>query len=119
MWHRIKDLWTHNRKTFLAFVAVLGLTGFFGARAVTQYVYWSDPARQNQTLAEWMTPRYVARSYNIPPEVVKAAWGLDPDGPMRRASLETIAAEIGLTLDEMEQRIMVASASWQQGQTHE
>ncbi|WP_342071231.1 hypothetical protein [Yoonia algicola] len=119
MWHRVKDLWTHNRLPFLAFVAILVLTCFFGMRTVSQSIYWADPARQNQTLAEWMTPRYVARSYAIPPEVVKAAWGLDADGPLRRASLETIAAEIGLPLEEMERRVTEAAAAWHQGRSHE
>lgn len=119
MWHRVKDLWTHNRIAFLAFVVVLVLTGVFGVRAVTQYVYWSDPAKQNQALAEWMTPRYVARSYGVPLDVVKAAWGLTPDTPLRRASLDRIAAEIGLSLDEMEQRVIVAAAAWYQGQPDE
>lgn len=119
MWHRIKDLWTHNRKALVVFVAILALTGFFGVRAVKQYIYWSDPARQNQSLGEWMTPRYVARSYDIPPEVVKAAWGLDPDSPLRRASLETIAAEIGLSLAEMEVRVTEAAAAWHQDPANE
>ncbi len=119
MWHRIKDLWTHNRLLLLVFLAVVALSGFFGVRFTVQLVYWSDPARQNQTLAEWMTPRYVARSYDIPPEVVKAAWGLDPDSPLKRASLERIAAEIGLTLDEMQERITQTAATWHQGKIDE
>ncbi len=119
MWHRIKDLWTHNRIGFVAFVVVLVLTGFFGVRTVSQSIYWADPARQNQTLAEWMTPRYVAKSYGVPPEVVKAAWGLDLDSPLRRASLETIAAEIGLPLEEMERRVTEAAAAWHQGPPNE
>lgn len=119
MWHRVKDLWAHNRVAFLAFVAILGLTGFFGVRTVSQSIYWADPARQNQALAEWMTPRYVARSYAVPPEVVKAAWGLDPDSPLRRASLETIAAEIGMPLTEMESRVTQAAAAWHQARGHD
>ena len=119
MWHRVKDLWIHNRTGFLAFVVVLVLTGVFGVRAVTQYIYWSDPAKQNQSLAGWMTPRYVARSYDVPPEVIKAAWNLNPDSTLRRASLETIAVELGLTLDEMEQRVAEAALAYHEGQPNE
>ncbi|KQI72662.1 hypothetical protein AN191_06535 [Loktanella sp. 5RATIMAR09] len=119
MWHRVKDLWTHNRVAFLAFVIVLCLTTFFGVRTVSQTIYWADPARQNQALAEWMTPRYVARSYGVPPELVKAAWGMAPDNPLRRASLDTIAAEIGLPLAEMERRVTEAAAAWHQGHPDE
>ena len=119
MWHRIKDLWAHNRTALVAFVAVLALTGFFGLRTVSNYIYWADPAHQNQTLAGWMTPRYVARSYAIPPEVVKAAWGLDPDSPLKRASLDTIAVERGMTLDQMQAQIIRAAVTWHQSRAHD
>lgn len=112
MLHRIKDLWAHNHTAVVAFVLVVGLTGIFGVRAVTQYIYWSDPAKQNQDLAGWMTPRYVARSYDVPPEVVKDAWDLDPDGPLKRASLEKIAEELGLTLEQMQAQVAQAAATF-------
>lgn len=32
-----------------------------------------DPAHQDQDLAAWMTPRYVAQSYKLPPNVLGPA----------------------------------------------
>ncbi len=112
MWHRIKDLWTHNRALLIAFVAVICLAGFFGIRAGAQFIYWSDPTHQDQTLAGWMTPRYVSQSYNVPPEVVQSAFDMSPDGPPRRVSLETLAAENGTSMGDMQQRIDDAVNEW-------
>lgn len=119
MWHHLKDFWTYNRAAFLAFVVVFALAGVFGARAVTHYIYWSDPGKQNQRLAGWMTPRYVAKSYDVPPEVIKTAWNLNPDSALRRASLDTIAQELGLTLEEMQQRVAAAALAFHAAQPDE
>ena len=112
MWHRVKDLWIHNRYLLIAFVTAVCLAGFFSVRTVSQFVYWADPARQDQSLASWMTPRYVGRSYDIPPEVVLDAFGLaQRDGP-RRVSLETLASENGVTLEDMQAQLDAAVAAW-------
>jgi hypothetical protein len=112
MWHRIKDLWTHNRYLLIAFVVAISLSGFFSARAVSQFVYWADPAHQDQTLAGWMTPRYVGRSYDITPEVVQEAFNLLQDGAPRRVSLEKLSEEKGISLNEMQWQLDVVVARW-------
>ncbi len=112
MWHRLKDLWQYNRRALLAFVAMLCLAGFFGAKSVSQFIYWSDPKHQDQPLAGWMTPRYVGQSYSIPPEVVQKAFGLTRDGPPRRISLDTLADELGISIQDMQAIIDTAVADW-------
>lgn len=105
MWHRTKDLWTHNRKAFITFLIMVAFMGFFGVRAVGEFIYWSDPAKRDQTLAGWMTPRYVTRSYRVPPDVVRVAFDLQMDERMPRMSLETLSAQTGLSLQELEDRL--------------
>jgi hypothetical protein len=112
MWHRVNDLWQHNRKALMAFVAVLCLAGFFGVKSISQFIYWSDPQHQDQPLAGWMTPRYVAQSYRVPPEVVQSAFHLDTDAPPRRISLETLAGDNDMTMDEMQARVDMTVAAW-------
>lgn len=112
MWYRLKDLWQHNRIALLAFVAILCLAGFFGVRSVSQFIYWADPRHQDQPLAGWMTPRYVGQSYSIPPEIVQQAFDIVEDGPPRRMTLDRIAAEQGITLDEMQARVEAAVQDW-------
>ncbi len=112
MWHRLKDLWQNNRWAFLALVTVLCLAGVFGFKSVSQFIYWSDPQHQDQTLAGWMTPRYVARSYQVPPEVIQDALDLDMDAPPRRISLDRLAQESDLTIETLQSRVDAAVAAW-------
>ena len=112
MWHRLKDLWTHNRYLLLAFVTAISLAGFFGARSISQFIYWADPAHQDQPLAGWMTPRYVGQSYDIPREVVLSVFALDPDAPPRRISLGTLASENGTDLATYQAILDEQVAAW-------
>ena len=112
MWQRIKEIWTYHKIALLALLVVIAAAGFFGSRAVSQMVYWSDPAKLDQPLQGWMTPRYVGRSYKIPPEVVQSAFNLERPAVPRRISLETIAAEQGATLEELQSRLDAAVAAF-------
>ena len=112
MWHRLKDLWIHNRYLLIAFVVAICLSGFFSARAFSQFIYWADPARQDQTLAGWMTPRYVGKSYDSPPEVILEAFDLQQDGNPRRISLDKLSEEKGISLNDMQSQLDVTVARW-------
>ena len=96
----------------MAFVVALCTLGFFGARSLAATIYWMDPAHQDQPLAGWMTPRYVARSYKLPPEVLGEALFLVKGETPRRISLEALAAENDTTLDALQSRIDAAAAEW-------
>lgn len=112
MQHRMKYLWHHHRLALLAFATALSLAGFFGVKSVSQFIYWNDPQHQDQALAGWMTPRYIARSYDVPLEVVQEAFALAADVPPRRISLETLAAERGVTALALQSRLDRAVAAW-------
>lgn len=112
MWHRIKDLWQHNRLALLAFVIAVGALGVFGGRTISHMIYWADPAHQDQALAIWMTPRYVARSHDVPPEVVQQAFFLTPDGPPTRVSMGKIAIENDMTIAQLQDRLDIFVATW-------
>lgn len=112
MWHRIKDIWRHHKIAVMALVIVSTLAGVFGTRSVSQMIYWSNPARADQPLQEWMTPRYVGRSYSVPAEVVQRAFGLErPDVP-QRISLDAIMDAQGSTLEELQARLDAAVADF-------
>lgn len=87
----------------LAIAAVLTL-GFAG-RATYLAVYWSDPAHREQEIAGWMTPRYVAMSWDVPPEVIAAALELERDGTGRRITLEALADARGTTPEALAERL--------------
>ncbi len=99
----------------MAFVVVVCVAGVFGVRSVSHFIYWADPRHQDQPLVGWMTPRYVGQSYNIPPEIVQQAFGILDDGPPHRTTLDRIAIEQNMSLDDMQERIEIAAADWRDG----
>jgi len=109
---RIKSLWINNRIELLAFLTIACVAGFFAIKTISATIYWMDPAHQDQALAAWMTPRYVAQSYQIPPEVLGDALFFDPADPPRRRRLDGIAAENGVTLLDLQNRIDEATANF-------
>lgn len=113
---RLEYLWANNRLALLAFGAVTCIAAFFAINAIAAAIYWNDPRHQDQDLAGWMTPRYVAQSYNIPPEVFAPALFFEPGDPPRRRRLEDIAADNGVTLEDLQTRIDEATAAFRAAQ---
>ncbi|SDX02217.1 hypothetical protein [Litoreibacter albidus] len=71
-------------------VALLGAV-VFGVRALASFVYWHDEAHQSQPIAGWMTPRYVGKSWQVPPEVIADALALRLEAGTGRTPLTEIA----------------------------
>jgi hypothetical protein len=113
---RLRYLWAHHRLLLLGFVAVLGVTLFFGIRTLSFTLYWMDPAHQDQTLAGWMTPGYVALSYDIPPPVLALALFDIPGGAPTPMTMAKIAETHGITLDALQARVRLAVGIFREGQ---
>lgn len=94
----IRTLWRTNRLLVIAFAVALSLTIIFGVRTAAFYIYWS--AHQNVPVAGWMSPGYVAKSYRVDVEVVRAALGLDLQSRDRRP-IGRIAAERSLPVEQL------------------
>jgi len=101
----IKRLWQTHRVALIAFVVAFGALCYFAVNTISSTIYWMDPAHQEQPLAGWMTPRYVAQSYGLPREYLVHALFIPPDAPPRRVSLDTIAEENNISLAELQARI--------------
>ena len=99
MLSKLKILWQEHRLLTAAFAfAVLG-TMFFGVRLVMFTVYWSDPSHRAQPPEAWMTPRYIAHSWDMAPEDVADILGITARTGSR-PTLQTIAADRGIPLPE-------------------
>ena len=89
----------HRAMIRRALLAVLALaligTLIFAVRLATSTALWRDPPQPNEPIAGWMTPRYVARSWDVPPEVIAAALALEHDGSGRKITLAELAAQRG------------------------
>ncbi len=108
-------LWHEHRLVLLAFAAALAVTLFFLVRTAVFWVYWSDPARRDLAIEGWMTPGYVAQSWQVERELVGAVLGLEP-GEARGRTLGEIAAARGVPLAELEAELMAAIAEARLGE---
>ncbi|WP_134012636.1 hypothetical protein [Litoreibacter halocynthiae] len=79
----------------------LAFIGVFGFRAVASFIFWQDEANQFQPIDGWMSPRYVVRSWQVPPKVVSDALGDRIEGGTPRTSLEEIAEARGVDVEEI------------------
>lgn len=109
--HRLIRLWRTHPVLSTAFLAAIALTAFFLVRLVVFSIYWSDPAHRDQAIEPWMTPRYVANSWDLPPEVLTKALGVTLE-PRRRITLGEISALTGIGLDELDARIRAAAMAY-------
>lgn len=97
----------HPVPTALLAVALAGLI-WFATGFVREALYFSDPAHREQDLALWMSPRYVGKSWDLPPEVIVRIMELDPDHA--QPTLREVTAHLGISLDDLQARIEAAKA---------
>jgi len=111
----VRHLWQSHRWLLLGFLAALALTLFFAGRAAVFAVYWSQ--HRDEAIAGWMTPGYIAHSWQLPPEVMGAALGLSPEeGEGRRLTLAEIAADRGVSVETLAAEIEAVIATHRAGQ---
>ncbi len=91
----VSDRSRPDRRRFLriAFGLALAITVLLGARVVARLFYFSRHARE--PLAGWMPLGYVARSYGVPLDALRAQLGL-ATGARDRRPIQQIAAERGI-----------------------
>jgi len=100
MLSKFKQAWRAAPLATLVLVAAVAAGTFFAIRITTSWVYWNDPARQDQQIAGWMTLRYVGFSWDIPPYIL--ADGLNIEREHARAeSLEKIAEQSGVPVEQL------------------
>lgn len=99
-------------------VLVLALVGmvFFAMRAMMVTNAWHDHPHPQDPIAGWMTPRYISRSWQVPPEIVAQALALETDGSGRKITLAELAAERGTDLDTLTAALTAAIAAYRDQQ---
>lgn len=81
---------------FLSIIAAV----FISATYLADAIYFDDPRHQNVELRAWMTPRYVALSYDLPRSVVLSILGIQPETNFS-TGMDSLAQNLGLTLEEL------------------
>lgn len=106
----LRFLWRHHRAGLVLFAAALVAVLFFGTRVTMRWVYWNDLAHQDQPIAGWMTPGYIAQSYGVDMDVIRAALALEADSPHRQP-LDELARERGVDRADLVAAIEAAIAA--------
>ncbi len=98
--------------------AILGLAliaaAWFAVRGIAFWIYWNDPAHQFQEVRGWMTPGYIAQSWDVPIPVVRDAIGLE-NGDHRIGAIDRYAVREGLSTDALIAEIEAAIAAHRSG----
>lgn len=94
-------IWKSQKLLVTALLLASGVMLFFAVRMVSFWVFWADPAHRNQNPEPWMTPRYIAHSWQLSPREVAAALGLS--GPPKpgepRQTISQIAKDRGVAVE--------------------
>ena len=86
------------------FVIALACVLFFAVNLIADAIYWNDPEHRRQTPEAWMTPRYIAHSWQLDPKDVGEALGMigPPErGPDKRPTLSYIAEKRGVPVEQV------------------
>ena len=99
-----KNLWQNHKLLLLAFILAAAATLMFAVRLIMVTIYFSNPAHQNQPLEGWMTPRYLAYSYDLTADELEQILGIDPTS-FSRVHLKNLLKDQGITLQELQKRL--------------
>ncbi len=112
---RLLDAFRRHPWLVGGFLTALVVTLFFVTRMIFFTIYWSDPAHRDQAVQGWMTPGYVAHSWDIPrDDLLDTLGGLARPG--EGITLEQIAIDSGVPLQELTVRIEAVIAAYRAGQ---
>lgn len=110
----LKRLWRRAPWLTLAIVVASVLALFFALRFGVA-LWHSVMLPTDPDLAGWMTPRFVALAWDVPPEVILQAVPLDPDGSGRRVTLAELAQERHVPLAQLLSDLHSAIAAHRSG----
>lgn len=112
----LKRLWRRAPMLTLVTGGAALLVLIFALRLSLAVWHWSA-APTDPELAGWMTPRFVAHSWDVPPEVILQTLPIAPDGSGRRVTLEELAKAHDLPLARVFEALRLAITEHRAGTT--
>ena len=97
----MKALFKTHPYALTGFVLALAVTLFFCGRIVTSAIYWANPAHHDESVRQWMTVGYIAKSWGVKPQDVDAMAHLP--GPKGHGpwTMKQIARSRNVAVDEV------------------
>ena len=112
---RFQQFARENWALLSVFLLALAVALWFGVQFVLQFIYFHDPRNQDVELKGWMTPKYVVLTYDLPRSLVAEILGLT-DPSQRGRPLRRIADDLGLTMEELTERVRAEAAEYRETQ---
>ncbi|WP_300513492.1 hypothetical protein [Aliiroseovarius sp.] len=97
----LKRMWAAAPVATVVLGLALVVSLLFVLRMTAFGIYWNDPARRDQAIQPWMTPRYVAHSWQVPPDVLMEALELEGPPGMGPTSLRDVAERLGMPVEAL------------------
>lgn len=111
--HDRRALWRRHPVLAAGLAAMLALTLAFALRLGFVAGYWSGTPPRDPTIEAWMPVGYIARSWDVPREVLAEALGIAP-GSSPRQSIGRIAGDQGESAEVLIVRIDAAIRAYRQ-----
>ncbi len=89
---------------------------FFSFTFLANAIYFNDPKHQDEALKDWMTPKYIVMSYDIPREIVADILGLDDNDRGKGLRLKEVAESQNLSLDQLTVKIRNVAQTYRESQ---
>ncbi len=112
---KIRQFAQQNWALLSVFLLALTVALWFGVQVFLQFLYFHDPRNQDVDLKGWMTPKYVVMTYDLPRPLVAEILGLT-DPSQRGRPLRRIAADLGLSMEELTTRVRAEAAEYRETQ---
>ncbi|MFN3824708.1 MAG: hypothetical protein ACK4GW_09705 [Pseudorhodobacter sp.] len=84
----------------IALAIAAGLTVLFLLRAIFYATIWYESDPRSHPVEAWMTPRYIVRTYDLPPALVAESLGIG-QGESPRKPLADIAEQQGVPVETL------------------
>lgn len=110
----VKRLWSAAPLATAILALALAATALFGVRAALLWSDRHDRFAREAPLAPWMTPRFIAHSWHVPPEVILEALDAPMPPPRGPMNLEELAEFNGTTVEALIEAADEAIAAWRE-----
>ena len=112
--HQLRQiLHRYPRLVVLLLLSVLA-TGFFSLRALDEMR--SLAPHDSRPLAPWMTPRYIVKNHDVPPELLRDVLG-DQPMDLKHMPLHRIARRLDVPLSDLVVELEAAIEDWRRANT--
>ncbi|MCF6304051.1 MAG: hypothetical protein L3J33_01590 [Rhodobacteraceae bacterium] len=102
---KIKHLWQEHRLLLLGFIIASLFTIMFLIRTIFDTVYFQN--NRDRPIEPWMPIGYIAKTYDVPPEVLLQSAGIPLDNSIRRR-IRRVAQETGIPYEQLVAQLMDA-----------